>query len=283
MVTDYQQAREALGVRLRGLRYTAPGGQITSTQLADALDWPVSKVSKLEHGRQTATRADLRAWAEGTGQAEALPELVSHLAGFETRIRSWRRQLASGQQAVQEYWAAETARSRTIRVWEESTVPGLLQTAAYAQAVLTRYAQLHGSAADTEEAVLVRMRRQEWLYEAGHHLRAVVWEPALRALICPPSVLASQLDRLAGAIGMNTVELGVVPLSAALKISPANSFSILDDRVVAVEDWHAELWLDDAESIALYGKTWSTLRESAVYGAEAHHIIASARRALGAG
>jgi hypothetical protein len=40
----------------------------------------------------------------------------------------------------------------------------------------------------------------------------------LRSLVCPPSVLIAQLDRLAGVIGMDTVELGIVPLTASLKI-----------------------------------------------------------------
>lgn len=279
-MTDYQQAREALGARLRGLRFTAPGGRITGTQLASQLGWPVSKISKLEHGRQTATPDDLKAWAEATGQPEAYGELISRLAGFEAHIRSWRRQLATGQRSVQENWEAETARSQVMRAWEESTVTGLLQTADYARAVLTRYAELHGSTTDTEEAVRVRMRRQDWLYTSGHRLRVIMWEAALRALICPPSVLASQLDRLAGAIGMDTVELGIIPLSASVKIPPGNSFCILDDRIVSAEDWHAELWLDDADSIALYSKAWKTLEESAVYGADAHNVINAARRAL---
>ena len=37
------------------------------------------------------------------------------------------------------------------------------------------------------------------------------------------------------------------------------------DRVA--EDWHAKLWLDDVDSVALYRKVWNMLRESAVYGA----------------
>ncbi|MFH9174360.1 helix-turn-helix domain-containing protein [Streptomyces albogriseolus] len=38
--------------------------------------------------------------------------------------------------------------------------------------------------------------------------------------------------------------------------------------------------LDDADNIALYKKVWKTLSESAVYGADAHNLINSARRSL---
>ncbi|KQX58048.1 MULTISPECIES: helix-turn-helix transcriptional regulator [unclassified Streptomyces] len=280
MSTDYQQARAALGARLRELRFTCPTGRLTGRQLAQRLGWQGSKVSKLENAKQTATPEDLQAWADATGRPEVYPELAARLAGFESHIRSWRRALASGFQPMYEGLTAEINRSSDIRVWEEAVVPGLMQTPEYARHVIRRYAELLGVTQSVEDAVRARTQRQEWLYQPGHKLRVLVWEAALRSLICPPSVLASQLDRLAGMIGMDTVELGVVPFAVPVKIVPANGFWLLGDRLVVAEDWHAELWLDDADNIALYQKVWKTLRESAVYGAEAHNIISSARRAL---
>ncbi|MFF2652463.1 helix-turn-helix domain-containing protein [Streptomyces sp. NPDC058045] len=280
MSTDYQQAREALGARLREMRFSAAGGRLTGTQLAQRIGWPHSKVYKLEGGRQTATEEDLRAWAEGVGQPEAFEELAARLRGFESHIRSWRRQLAAGHRPVQDGWNVEVDRSRVIHVWEEAVVPGLLQTAEYARHIFHRYARLQGSAPDTDAAVRARVQRQEWLYRGGRRLRALVWEAALHALVCPPPVLFAQLDRLAGVIGMDTVELGVVPLGAPLRIPTANGFWILDDRLVITEDWHAEMWLDDAESVTSYLRVWEALRESAVYGADAQNVISRARRAL---
>ncbi|MGW1622307.1 helix-turn-helix domain-containing protein [Streptomyces sp. NPDC002172] len=280
MSTDYQQAREALGARLRELRFTCPGGRLTGQQLAQRLGWPGSKVSKLENGRQTATPEDLRAWADATGQPELYAELAARLAGFESHIRSWRRALANGFKPMHEGLSAEIERSTDIWVWEESVVAGLVQTPEYARHVIRRYADLLGSASDIEDAVRARVQRQEWLYRPGRRLHVLMWEAALRSLICPPAVLAAQLDRLAGVIGLDTVELGIIPFTASVKIVPANGFWVLDDRLVVAEDWHAELWLDDADNIALYSKVWRTLRESAVYGSDAHNVINSVRRAL---
>ncbi|WP_443072500.1 Scr1 family TA system antitoxin-like transcriptional regulator [Streptomyces sp. NBC_01485] len=55
---------------------------------------------------------------------------------------------------------------------------------------------------------------------------------------------------------------------------------ILDDRLVTVEDLHAELWLDDAETIALYRHAWETFAEAAVYGTDAQQVIARVRRSI---
>jgi transcriptional regulator with XRE-family HTH domain len=281
--TDYQQAREALGLRLRELRLTCPDGRLTGAQLADRLGagWTKSKISKLENGRQTATTEDLEAWAAATRQPEAFGGLLAQLRGFESHIRSWRRQLSSGHRPVQDAITAEHDRTRVLTIWENVLVPGMLQTADYARHVLTRHANLMQSPRDTEDAVRARIRRQAALYEPGRTYRIAMWEGAMRALVCPPSVLAAQLDRLAGVVGMDTVELGIVPFSASLKIYPGNGFWIYDERRVVVEDWHAELWLDDADSVATYLRVWNTLSESAVYGADAQAVIARARRDLG--
>ena len=282
MSTDYQQARAALGARLRELRFTCPSGRLTGQQLAQRLGWPGSKVSKLENGKQTATPEDLRAWADATEQPGVYPELAARLTGFESHIRSWRRALANGFKPLHEGLSAEIDRTSDMWIWEESVIAGLMQTPEYARHVIQRYAELLGGAGDIEAAVRSRVQRQEWLYRSGRKLHVLMWEAALRSLICPPSVLASQLDRLNGMIGMDTVELGVIPFTASVKIVPANGFWVLDDRLVVAEDWHAELWLDDSENIALYKKVWKTLRESAVFGADAHNLINSARRDLNA-
>jgi transcriptional regulator with XRE-family HTH domain len=278
--TDYQQAREALGLRLRELRLSAPGGRLTGADLAERRGWNKSKVSRLENGRQTPTPEDLRLWAEATEHPEAYDELLARLRGFESHIRSWRRQLAAGHRAVQDTHLGAHTEATTFRGWETSMIYGILQTPDYARHIFTRYAELQRTPRDTEEAVRSRIRRQDALYDASKKFHLLLWEPALHALVCPPSVLAAQLDRLAGTIGLDTVELGIIPLSASVKIPPASAFWVYDDRQVIVENWHAELWIDDASSVDTYLRTWTTLRESAVYGADAQGVINRARRGL---
>ncbi|MFE2108356.1 helix-turn-helix domain-containing protein [Kitasatospora sp. NPDC059463] len=279
MSTDFQQARTALGLRLRELRTE---GGLTGRELAEHLGWTQSKVSKLETGRQTATQDDLKAWAAGVGQPAVASELAARLRAFESQSRSWRRQLAAGHRPVQDTLTIEYQRSTVLRAWEGSLVVGMLQTADYARHVFNAAADLHRSPRDVEEAVRSRVRRQEELYRPDKEFRILQWEAALRARVCPPVVMAAQLDRLSGVIGLDTVTLGIVPFEAQLALPPANGFWIYDDRLVIVEDWHAELWLDEADNIALYTRVWDAMAEAAVFGLDAHRVLTRCRRALGA-
>ncbi|MFM9631194.1 MULTISPECIES: helix-turn-helix domain-containing protein [Streptomyces] len=280
MSTDYQRAREELGRRLRELRLESPDGRLTGVQLAQRLGWQQSKVSKLENGRQTPTDDDLLAWAEATGQAAVFDELRARLKGFESHIRSWRRQLAAGHAPVQESWNTLVSNATTMHALSNAAVNGMLQTADYARHVFERHASLWKSPKDTEAAVRARMKRQEWLYRPGKRLNVLMPESVLWARICPPDTLAAQLDRLLGVVGMDTVHLGILPLDGSLPLAMGNSFSMLDDRLVIAEDWHAELWLNDAETIALYRRVWDTFAEAAVYGPDAQQVIARVRRSI---
>jgi transcriptional regulator with XRE-family HTH domain len=277
--TDYQQARLSLGVRLRELRVE---GGLTGRQLADHLGWPQSKVSKLENGKQTPTSADLAAWAEVTGHSDATAELTGRLRGLETQYRSWRRQLAGGYRAVQEAHWAQARKTRSRRSFDPTLIPGLLQTADYARDVLTRYAAIHSAPRDIEAAVRARMGRQDILSDQTRAFHFLLWEGALRARPCSPAALSAQLDRLATRLGPGNVRVGILPFEAEMNVPAGVGFSIHDGDLVITETWHAEMWLDDPEDVALHMRAWEALDRNAVYGTDAHRLVTRAKRSLGA-
>ncbi|MER7315044.1 helix-turn-helix domain-containing protein [Streptomyces halstedii] len=277
MSTDFQQARVSLGARLRELR--AEGG-LTGRELAGRLAWGQSKVSKLENGKQTPTVADLTAWAEGTGNPGATGELIGRLRGLETQYRSWRRQLAGGYRAVQDAHRAQAQRTRFRRSFDPSLIPGLLQTADYARSVLTRYSTLHTAPRDIEAAVRARMGRQDILMDQTRSFHFLVWEGALRARPCRPAVLSAQLDRIVGRLGPGNVRVGIVPFEADMNLPAGVGFSVHDDSLVITETWHAEMWLDGSEDVALHVRAWEALERNALYGAGAHRALMRAKRTV---
>ncbi|MER5847132.1 helix-turn-helix transcriptional regulator [Streptomyces sp. NPDC002012] len=277
MSTDFQSARVALGARLRELRTEAG---LDGKGVAEVLGWQRSKVSRLENGKQTPSAADLAAWSQAVGRPDISEELKGRLAGLETQYRSWRRQLAGGHRARQELAIAETTATRLIRGVEVSRIPGLFQTADYARHVFRANAEFRQSPRDVEDAVRTRIRRQDALYERGRQFQFVIWEGALHVLTCPREVMSAQLERLAGLIGLDTVEVGIVPFGARLRRAPTHGFWIYDQRLVIVETINAEMWLDDEENIALYERAWNWLAEAAVHGPQARRLISRARASL---
>lgn len=93
-------------------------------------------------------------------------------------------------------------------------------------------------------------------------------------------VMIAQLDRLVGLLGLDTVELGIIPLGAPVRRTPAHGFWIYDDRLVIVGTINAELWLDSPADLALYSRAWDWLAESAGTDHQAHRLIGRARTSL---
>lgn len=276
MTSDLQSSREALGARLRELR--AETG-LTGKQFAERLGWQESKVSRLQSGKQKPTPEDLAIWANAT-QPDALDGLLARLRGLESQDRSWRRQLSAGHAPVQDRYVAEYRRTATARGYETSVIPGLFQTADYARHLLLQNASLMRSPRDTEAAVQSRMRRQEVLYEPGKLFRVLIWEAALYAHVGTADTMTGQLDRLVGLIGMSTVELGIVPLRAAMPLTPKHAFWIFDEQRVIVETINTELQYDTADDLALYSRVWDQLAAAAVSGLQAQRLIGRVRASL---
>lgn len=196
------------------------------------------------------------------------------------RTRPWQGRLDAGHRPVQDEWNSLVRGARTVRSWEPGIVPGLFQTADYARCVFGGLGELRDVPRDMDDAVSARLERQEWLRLPGKELHQLVWEGALYARTGSPEVMAAQLDRVRDVLDWESVHLGVVPFDAALSLPVGSSFTMVDERLVVVEDWHAEHWLDDADAVALHRKVWDTHAESAVYGDEAQQLIARARRSL---
>lgn len=101
-----------------------------------------------------------------------------------------------------------------IRAYEPQYVPGLLQTDAYARAVL-RAGLPHASASDLDRIVALRLERQELLTGPGAPMLWVVMdETVLRRPVADRAVMREQLAHLAEAMSRPNVKLQVMPFSA---------------------------------------------------------------------
>jgi transcriptional regulator with XRE-family HTH domain len=263
------QAREALGNRLRDLRKEAG---LTGRRLAALASWPGSKVSKIEYGKQTPTDDDIRTWCLLTGSEDQAPDLIVAARDIETMYIEWRRKLRTGTRRRQEASLVLEADTRLLRWFEPLLVPGILHTAEYAKAVLSRVIAFYEVPDDLDTGVSARMERQQVLYKAGHHFHIVMAEQALKTEVGGPDVMVGQLDRLLAVSSLPRMTLGIIPDRSPYQV-PSNQFIIFDDRLVHVEAVSAELAITQPREIALYDRAFRSLAGLAVYGPGARGLI----------
>jgi transcriptional regulator with XRE-family HTH domain len=269
-VTSVQQARQALGLRLRELRRHSG---LTGRELAGQLGWPASKISKLENGHQTPTDGDLRAWANATGAEKVVAELVASLHTLESQHAEWRRQLRGGLRSHQVELARLDEKTKLFRALESTFIPGLLQTAEYARARFAQSIRVLKVPNDVDEAVRVRLQRQEILYQSDKRFHFLLTEAVLRYRLCPVEVMLAQLDRLVALSAMRNVRLGIITFETPYSVAPAHGFWLLDEDLVIVETFSAELHLAQPPEIALYSAIFDRLAAIASYGRDARAVI----------
>lgn len=271
-MASVQQAREALGSRLRQVRKRA---DLTGAVLAERLGWPHSKISKLENGRQTPSDADIRGWCRECGEsgAEELEGLLASLHTLETRHAEWRRLLRGGAHGHQNEIAAINARTRVFLAFETCVVPGLLQTGAYARAVFAELISSQGLPNDIDAAAAARMASQDVLYDPAKRFHIVITEAALRYRLCPPNVMLAQLDRLVAATGLPNMRFGIISNRTAYTRIPSHGFWVHDAHTVLVETFTAELNLAQPEEVQAYTAAFRRFASIASYGTQARTIL----------
>lgn len=107
------------------------------------------------------------------------------------------------------------AGAESVRGYENLLIPGLLQTADYARALMTPDVTVRK--VEVDQRVQVRLRRQERLYgDNPLNLSVIISEAALHQQIGGPTVLHHQLEQLAETIEENseTITLRVIPFTA---------------------------------------------------------------------
>ncbi|GAB3170275.1 helix-turn-helix transcriptional regulator [Myceligenerans halotolerans] len=265
-----------LGRRLRALRV---GAGLAGKELAGALGWPASKVSRLELARQNASPSDITAWIAATGgSADERAQLLGLLDQAREDQHTHRRRARRGQAPVQAGYNALVEGSTWMREFHNVVIPGMLQTPDYARVILTAAAQAHDVAvADVEEAVATRMERQRYLY-TPRRFEFIITEPVLRWGLVPSDIMRIQIDRLQSAIGLPNVRLGFLPFGAAHDVPP-HMFEMFDD-LVCVETLSREHRYTGPEA-QIYINTFSTLRKLALTGNDARHFITSIANELG--
>lgn len=169
--------------------------------------------------------------------------------------------------------------ARSVRNYESLFVPGLLQTEAYARAILTGVVPL-ATEREVEHRTRVRMQRQAVLCrEDPLQLWAVLDEAALHRVVGGVAVMREQLHALAAAARLPHVTLQVIPFGVGAHPGMPGSFVILDfsdpaDReLVHVDGMASAQFLERDNEIRDFSLTFQHLVASALNLADSMALL----------
>jgi transcriptional regulator with XRE-family HTH domain len=220
-------ARRRLRLALRKMR-EARG--VTQGQVAEALEWSLSKVNRIESGDVTISNTDLRALLAYLGVTD--PALIDNLTqeARDSRRRGWwdepqyREQLTSPMLQLLQFENEATA----IRCFQPTLFPGLFQTENYAQAVFAGWGDMVTEAQRTTR-VAVRLRRRAQVFDRidPPHYYLILDESVVMREVGGPQVMAEQFATVRAMANSSRVIIRVLPLAHSM-MSMLGAFTIFD-------------------------------------------------------
>jgi len=221
--------------RLRAfLRQTREECGFTQRDVANEMDWSLSKLIRIETGAVSVSTTDLRALLGHYGVVD--PDRVAELVEMAkaARQRSWwyryRNQITTEFKVLLGYESSATV----IRNFEPLLVPGLLQTEEYASEVLRILEVPH---ADIQDMVDLRAERQERLVRPdGPMLHFIVDENVMHRLVGSPALMRAQIRRMRELAQGPNITLRVIPFSAGLYSRARVAYQLLEFPEIEDED-----------------------------------------------
>ncbi|MFF4865022.1 helix-turn-helix domain-containing protein [Streptomyces sp. NPDC001231] len=247
-----------LGSQLRRLR-EARG--ITREAAGYSIRASESKISRMELGRVSFKTRDVEDLLTLYGITDEVERTSLLSLAKEANVAGWWRSYSDVLPSWFPTYVGLEGAASLIRVYEVQFVHGLLQTEAYARAVVRRGMQ-GASEADVERRVALRMERQKHLVsENAPDLRIVLDEAALRRPYGDRDVMRGQLQHLIEISERPNVRLQVMPFSFGGHAGESGAFTILSfpesdlSDVVYLEQLTSALYLDKPEDVAQYERT----------------------------
>jgi transcriptional regulator with XRE-family HTH domain len=276
--------RRELGALLRILR-TEKG--LTVEQVAERLLCSPSKVSRMETGHGLATPRDIRDLCDLYDVTDKVERERLTTLSRESMKHGWWK---SYDLSNFETYVGLEADAISIRRYQSSVIPGLLQTPEYARAM---HEVVIPSLAPKEinEWLEVRMTRQRRLTQDPElRLWVVLDEAVLHRAVGGPKVMSAQLGQLIETTHLPNVTIQVIPYSVGAHPAMDSTFSLLDfdgavPSVVYVEGLVGRIYVDNHQDLTRYQQVFERLCAIAVAPqksieligkAEAQHRLASA-------
>lgn len=287
MISPYVR-RLRLGVELRTARTEAG---LTHEQLAKKVTPSRQQIGRLELGHAVPDQNDVFQILEaiGIGPKDERWTMIVGIAR-EAAERGWWESVRFKMGLRQALIADLEAGAVSIRQYELTLIPGLLQTPEFVKARVEVGKWPLAEGATVEGILNGRLRRQTMIDRAGGPTYdALIDELALIRASVPPEVFTAQLEHLIKVSEDNAqVNIRILPCAATIEDYqvPAGSFSLFtytdpgDPLVVALEQITDTSIITEPEPAERYGATFTYLWNAALSTDDSRdYLINAARKA----
>ncbi len=187
---------------------------------------------------------------------------------FERRCEDARRARQSGHAEHFADVAEMEPYAETIEDWAPLLVPGLLQTADYARAIM-RSAMPWASADEIERMVAARLARAKLFeQEKPPQFWAILDESVIRRPALPPELMAELMEHIASVVKATPSILQIVPQTAAVHPFMMGLTRIMTfpdaPPLVYTEGLHSGQLIDYPALVKQYGRSYDLLRAAAL-------------------
>jgi transcriptional regulator with XRE-family HTH domain len=281
--------RRQLGRYLRELRSAAG---LSARAAARDLERSEPTLWRIETGQVAVRSLDVKAMCE---LYRATPEMTGALMALakETKARGWWQAYGDVVPEWLDLYIGLEAAATRISWYQSELVPGLFQTADYAQELI----RLHLPGESNDEIgrrVELRLARQVILKRPIDPplLKVVLRESVLRCPVGTQDVLSAQLHRLAEASELPNVSLRVVPFTAGLNSGmlsgsfevlrfPANSQGEDSEPPTVFSDlFTGAIYLDKPHEVERYDRAFGEIWETALDDEESRDLLRQAAEVL---
>jgi transcriptional regulator with XRE-family HTH domain len=271
--------RRRLAAELRRLREAAG---LTCDEIAQRLDCSASKISRIETGRVAASPRDVRDLLAIYGVTDEQRDSLIQLAREARKKGWWQGYDDSVQPHLATYLGMESEASE-IRQYSVGRIPILLQTEAYARAVVTAGRAGTGRYPGPEDRVVEMMLERQRLAEASPpQMWVVMDEAALRRKVGGREVMRLQIEHLIELSSQKTLFLQIIPFTSGAYPALDLPFIILgfpdqaDPDVAAIGYPTGVLWIEDIADVDRYNMLFHYLQAAALSLADSATLMISA-------
>ncbi|MFJ2439944.1 MULTISPECIES: helix-turn-helix domain-containing protein [unclassified Streptomyces] len=262
--------RRQLALRLRELRDESG---LTLNEVAARIEVHQGSLSRLENGDRGTTPVMVNAMLDvyGVDDSAVRDDILDLVRADRARSKPWWKKYSAVLSPTRyDGYLTLEASALSLCSYQPLLVPGLLQTPAYAEAVISGMG-LGLTPRQVTSLVDVRVRRQEERLGGENPVKlwAIIEETALLRQVGSPEIMRDQLKRLLDIEETPHITVQLVPLTVGAHPGLYGPFVVMSfpepaSDLVWLENPQNSIYLENPEDVDAYGDSFDHLRALAL-------------------